>query len=134
MFTATNVILGLKIAVSAVTVLLLISIWAIATGRQKLHGKINLVYLILTLAAVIGFEVIIRFINPNLTAEFTAEQRQLLDIHLCFSIPSAILLPIMFYTGKHLPNLHRFLTILFSLLWAGTFVTGVFFLPHSFGG
>lgn len=133
MFTPTNTILGLKIAVGAVTVLLTLSLLAIIFGYRKLHGQINLVFFILTLTAVVGFEVIIRFITPELTAQFSPEQRDALRIHLCFSIPSALMLPLMLWTGKKFPKTHLPLGILFLALWIGTFITGVFYLPHTFG-
>ena len=45
---------------------------------------------------------------------------------------AAILLPIMLYTGlTHRRRIHLGLAILFSILWLGTFVTGIFFLPHD---
>jgi Ca2+/Na+ antiporter len=126
------VILGLKIAVGLVTVLLTVSLIALALGKKRLHGRINLVFFILTLTAVVGFEVIIRFINPELTAQFSPEQRQSLHTHLWFSIPSTILLPIMFWSGSTLKKFHPLLGLLFLGLWIGTFVTGIFFLPHQF--
>ncbi len=132
MFTPENVILGLKLAVSLVTVLLIASLIAISMGYQKLHGKINLIFFILTLIAVVGFEAIIRWVNPQLTAEFTEEQQRALSIHLCFSVPSTILLPFMLFTGKWWGRYHRKLAFVFLLMWTGTFITGVFFLPHSF--
>lgn len=134
MFTPTNVILGLKIAVAAVTVLLTLSILAIIFGYRKLHGRINLVFFVLTLTAVIGFEVIIRFVTPDLTSQFSPEQREALRIHLWFSVPSAALLPLMLWTGNKFPKTHLPLGLLFLALWVGTFVTGVFYLPHTFGG
>ena len=55
-----------------------------------------------------------------------------LRVHLCFSVPAAVLLPIMLYTGlRHRARLHVSMAVLFSILWAGTFVTGLFFLPHN---
>ncbi|VTS08300.1 DUF420 domain-containing protein [Tuwongella immobilis] len=131
MFTAPNVIMGLKIAVSAVTVLLIASVIAIILGRKRLHGRINLAFFVLTMVAVIFFEVIIRLINPQLTASFTPEQRQALNLHLCFSIPSAILMPFMLYSGMTHRRFHVPLAVVFSLVWLGTFITGVFTLPHT---
>ena len=85
------------------------------------------------LATVIGFEFIIRFVQPDLTGQFSAAQLEALHIHLCFSIPSAVLVPAMLYTGKRrYKQLHKVLAAGFVILWAGTVVTGVFFLPHSF--
>lgn len=132
MFTAPNVILALKIAVVAVTVLLLASLVAIAAGRRKLHGRINTAFFTLTVAALILFEVVIRFVNPTLTSGFDDATRRALTIHLGFSIPAALLLPVMLYSGlKRRRSMHLLVGSLFLVLWAGTFVTGVFFLPHG---
>ena len=39
---------------------------------------------------------------------------------------------VMLFTGlKHKRNVHIAAGILFSLLWIGTFITGIFFLPHE---
>ena len=134
MFTPENVILTLKVAVASVTVLFVASLAALAAGRKRLHGQINTAFFVLTMVAVIGFEVVIRFVNPQLTADFSPDARRALGIHLCFSVPAALVLPLMLYTGRtHRRNLHIALSAFFTLLWAGTFVTGVFFLPHSFG-
>jgi uncharacterized membrane protein YozB (DUF420 family) len=132
--TAGNVILGLKIAVAAVTVLLLTSLFAILSGRRRLHGRLNLVFFALTIAALVLFEAVIRLVKPGLFAEMkaNADLWQRLTIHLCFSIPSAVLLPVMLFTGlKRRRWLHLLLAGVFSVLWTGTFITGVFFLPHS---
>lgn len=133
MLTGPNVILTLKIAVAAVTVLLLASLVALARGNYRLHGRINLAFFTLTLAAVLGLEVVIRVIRPEIFQYFDAnpDLRQALNIHLCFSAPSALLMPIMLYTGlTHRRGIHIALACLFSVLWAGTFITGIFFLPH----
>jgi hypothetical protein len=130
--TGPNVILTLKVAVAAVTVLLIASLIALATGRRRLHGQINFYFFILTLAAVLGLELLIRFINPDVFNYFDDNARQMLRIHLCFSIPSAILLPVMYFTGRTgRRQLHLTLAMVFVILWAGTFVTGIFFLPHA---
>src|SRR5262249_8923689 len=74
----------------------------------------------------------VRVIDPQLFHYFNREQLQALRVHLFFSVPSALLLPAMLYTGlRHHRNVHLVLAAFFSLLWTGTFVTGVFFLPHS---
>jgi uncharacterized membrane protein YozB (DUF420 family) len=126
------VILILKLAVGAVTVLLVASLLALARGNIRLHGRINLVFATLTLTAVLSLELLVRVIDPGVFDYFDAATRQALRIHLSFSIPSALLLPAMLYTGlKHYRNVHVALAVLFSVLWAGTFVTGVFFLPHA---
>jgi hypothetical protein len=130
--TGPNVILILKIAVAAVTVLLLASLIALASGRQRLHGQINFFFFILTLAAVLGLEVLIRFINPGVFDYLDENARQMLRIHLWFSVPSAVLLPVMYLTGKTgRRRLHLPLAVVFAILWTGTFVTGIFFLPHT---
>lgn len=131
--TAAIVILTLKIAVSAVTVLFIASLVALANGRRRLHGQINRVFFALTMTTVLAFEVFIRFIDPQLTSAFSPEQHEALTIHLAFAIPSAVLLPIMLFTGvRHHRSLHIVIGVVFLTLWTGTFVTGVFFLPHSF--
>ena len=53
-----------------------------------------------------------------------------LQIHLCFAVPSLLLMPAMLYTGlTHRRTIHLTLAALFAVAWAGTFVTGIFFLP-----
>ena len=127
-----QVILILKIAVIAVTALLLSSLVALARGNVRLHGRINLVFATLTLSAVLGLELLIRVIDPDIFTYFDATTRHALRVHLAFSIPSALLLPVMLYTGlKHHRWIHIGLAVVFALLWAGTFITGVFFLPHT---
>ena len=133
MLSPGTVILGLKIAVAAVTVLLLASLVALAAGRPRLHGRLNTVFFALVAATVIGFEAIIRLVLPNLTAGFTPGQREALNIHLSFSVPATALLPAMLYTGtRGLRTGHVALAVVFLALWAGTVVTGLFFLPHTF--
>jgi hypothetical protein len=130
--TGPNVILTLKIAVAAVTVLLLASLIALASGRRRLHGQINFFFFILTLAAVLGLELLIRIINPEVFNYLDNDARQALRLHLWFSIPSAVLLPVMYFTGRTgRGRLHFALSLVFVILWAGTFVTGIFFLPHE---
>lgn len=132
-FTPGLVILTLKVLVGAVTVLLLCSVLALRLGRPKLHGLINRVFFVLTMVTVIGFEVIIRFVNPEITNGFSPEGHRMLRIHLCFSIPATVLLPAMLYTGvRHMKKVHVPLAVVFSLLWAGTAITGIGFLPHTF--
>jgi uncharacterized membrane protein YozB (DUF420 family) len=132
--TGPNVILALKVAVGAVTLLLLLSLLALSRGNYRLHGRINVVFFTLTLVALLGFELVIRVINPSIfeyISEHEALKRSLM-IHLCFSIPSALLMPAMLYTGlKNLRRVHITLALLFALLWTGTFITGVFYLPHT---
>jgi hypothetical protein len=130
--TGPNVILTLKVAVAAVTVLLLASLIALATGRRRLHGRINFFFFILTLAAVLGLEFLIRFVKPDVFAYFDADARAALRLHLWFSVPAAVLLPVMYFTGRTgRGRLHFALALVFVILWAGTFVTGIFFLPHT---
>ena len=71
MFTPGLVILTLKALVGAVTVLLIGSVIALRMGKPKLHGQINRVFFVLTMVTVLGFEVIVRFLNPELTKDFT---------------------------------------------------------------
>ena len=130
MFTPGNVIITLKVAVALVTVLFAASLVALVLGKPKWHGRINTLFFILTMTAVLGLEVVIRFINPELTAEFTPEAREALHTHLYFSIPAALLLPVMLYTGmKRLIRYHVPLAVVFTGLWIGTFITGML-LPH----
>ena len=42
-----------------------------------------------------------------------------------------LLMPAMLYSGKTHRSWHVPLAVVFSVLWAGTFVTGIFFLPYS---
>ena len=134
------VIITLKIAVAAVTVLFLLSLVALAKRNYRLHGRINVVFLTLTLLAVLGLEVVSRLVYPMVSGDdrdlfsyFDPATRQALRVHLCFSVPSALVLPVMLYLGlTHRRSWHVALGVLFLLLWAGTFVTGIFFLPHSF--
>jgi hypothetical protein len=133
MFAPGTVILALKVAVAAVTALLATSLVALAVGKPKWHGRLNHVFFVLTLTVVLGFEVIIRFINPHLTAGFSDEQREALSVHLTFALPAAVMLPAMLYTGRRrLLKFHVPFAVVFLILWTGTFVTGVFFLPHTF--
>jgi hypothetical protein len=130
MLTGPQIILTLKVLVIAVTVLLLASLAALALKRPRLHGQMNTVFFVLTLATVLGFEILLQFVDVS--ANFDAAARQSLRVHLWFSVPSAVLLPAMLYTGKtHRRQTHIALAIAFSILWTGTFVTGVFFLPHQ---
>jgi len=133
------VIITLKIAVAVVTVLFLSSLCALATGRYQLHGRINLAFAILTLLAVLGLEAVSRVVYPwvsgdekDLFSYFDDTTRRALRIHLCFSVPAALVLLVMVSTGlTHQRRLHVATGVLFCLLWAGTFVTGIFFLPHA---
>ncbi len=129
--TGSEVLLTLKIAVVTVTLLLLASLVALALGQYRWHGRINTVFLVLTLSALLGLEVVVRFLNPQLFDYFDEATRRNLAIHLCFALPAAILLPAMLYTGRlHRRSVHLTLALVFSTCWIGTFVTGIFFLPH----
>lgn len=133
MFTAENVILTLKIAVIAVTILLAASLIALAFGKYRLHGRINIVFFILTISALVGLEVIVRLISPDIFVVYFEKTNaaDALWTHLMFSLPSAAVLPFMLFTGtRRARKVHIGLGCLFLVLWAGTFVTGVFFLPH----
>jgi uncharacterized membrane protein YozB (DUF420 family) len=134
--TAENVILTLKIAVIGVTLIFFGSLVALARGNYRLHGRINLAFCVLTLAALLGLEVVARLVEPDLFKEhFTRTQSwKALYVHLCFAVPSALALPLMLYTGlRGVRSLHLGLAWVFVVLWTGTFVTGVFFLPHTAG-
>lgn len=133
MLTAGSIILTLKVAVVAVTLLLLGSLTALWRGWYALHGRINLVFFVLTLSALVGLEVITRVVSPDLFRDFFERHQAqgTLFVHLCFSIPAAVLLPVMLATGwKRRRSIHIGLGLLFLVLWTGTFITGVFFLPH----
>jgi uncharacterized membrane protein YozB (DUF420 family) len=128
-----EVIYTLKVAVAAVTALLLTSLVALARGHYRLHGRLNLAFFTLTLAAVLGLELVVRVVNPGVFEYIRAdpELSRALNVHLCFSVPSALLMPAMLYTGlTRRRAAHLTLACAFAVLWAGTFVTGVFYLPH----
>lgn len=132
MLTGPQIILTLKVLVAAVTVLFVTSLVALAVGRPRLHGRINTVFFVLTMVTVLGFEVLLQFID--VTTAFDDEARRALRIHLWFAVPSALLLPIMLLTGKTgRRSTHVAFGIVFGIMWSGTFVTGVFFLPHTGG-
>ncbi len=134
MLTGPNVILVLKVAVLAVTALLLASLTALWRGNVRLHGRINIVFFGLTATTLVVFELLIRVIRPDLFlyVDENEELRSALFVHLCFAVPSALLMPVMLYTGlTHRRRAHLTLAWVFGALWLGTFVTGVFFLPHA---
>ncbi len=131
MLTGPDIILTLKVLVAAVTVLFAAAVWAIATGRKKLHGRLNTAFFVLTLTTVVGFELLLRF-GVEVSSTFTDTERQALFVHLWFAVPSAVLLLVMM--GSALlkwKRFHRACGLVFAVLWLGTFVTGVFFLPHA---
>jgi hypothetical protein len=128
------IILVLKIAVVAVTLLLGVSFVALARGRVRLHGRLNILFFILTLSALVGLEFIARLVAPEVFQQYLEEKnaQDALRIHLFFSVPAALLLAVMLFTGlRHRRKMHIGIGIAFLILWAGTFVTGVFFLPHE---
>lgn len=132
MLTGPVVILILKIAVAAVTVILLGSLFALYRGNYWLHGRLNLAFFVLTVSALLGLEVLVRLLNPAVFDYFDEDTRRMLRIHLCFSIPAAIILVPMLFTGlRHRRRIHLSLAVVFAILWTGTFVTGIFFLPHQ---
>lgn len=125
---ASNVILALQVAVVAVTVLLLASLVALLLGRKRLHGRINVVFFVLTLGAVLGLEVLTRFVAAEKFSE--AVPAEYMRLHLCFSVPAFVLMVGMLVTGLlGARRVHLVLSVLFAVAWIGTFVTGVFFLP-----
>jgi uncharacterized membrane protein YozB (DUF420 family) len=128
--TGPNVILALKIAVLGVTLLFLTSLLALWRGNYRLHGRINLAFFVLSMATVLGLELLVRLIDPTLFDYLDADPS--LRTHLCFSVPATLVMPLMLYTGltrRRQP--HLFLAGVFSVLWLGTFITGVFFLSHN---
>jgi hypothetical protein len=128
---AATILLTLKVLVSAVTLLYAISLYALIAKNVKLHGRINSLFFILTIATVLGFELLLR-LGTDVTSQFSEDARKALRIHLCFSIPAAILLPIQFVAGiRGWRKAHIPLGILFTILWIGTFITGVIYLPHE---
>lgn len=125
-----TIILTLKVLVTAVTVLFAGSLVALAGGRIRLHGLLNKVFFALTLTTVLGFELLLR-LGTDVTSQFSEEARAALRVHLYFAVPSALLLPVMLISGvKRRRAVHISVGVGFLALWTGTFVTGVFFLPH----
>src|SRR6266480_1555862 len=107
MLTGPTVILSLKIAVLAVTLIFLASLVALSRGNYWLHGRINLAFFVLTAAALLVLEVLVRLVNPELFNYFDADTRRTLNVHLCFSLPSALIMPFMLWTGlTHRRRIH----------------------------
>jgi len=128
------IILILKVAVVSVTGLFLAALVALGRGNYVLHGRINTLFCALTLAALVGLEFIARLISPEMFNDFFErhQAKDALKVHLSFSLPAAGLLLAMLFTGKtHRRRLHIGLGMVFLLVWTGTVVTGVFFLPHT---
>jgi uncharacterized membrane protein YozB (DUF420 family) len=131
--TPENVILTLKVAVLAVTLLLFASLIALLRGNYHLHGRINIIFFVLTLAALLGLEGVARVFEPDLFNEYFDQKDAWtnLYVHLSFSVPAALLLPCMLVTGlRGKRKIHLMLAAVFAILWTGTFITGIFFLPH----
>jgi hypothetical protein len=132
LLTGWNIILVLKVAVAGLTLLLLTSFVPLARGNYSLHGRINVAFAVLTLAALAALELLIRVVDPGLFEYLDEPARRALGIHLCFSLPAAVLLPAMLFSGlTHRRRLHLSLAGIFGFFWAGTFLTGVFLLPHN---
>jgi hypothetical protein len=125
-----EIILTLKVLVASVTVLFVASLVALLSKRPRLHGRINTLFFCLTLITVVGFELLLQVVD--VAATFDDTSRHALRVHLWFALPSAILLPIMLFSGQTgRKSIHVAFGVLFTIMWTGTFVTGVFFLPHS---
>src|SRR5262249_54306903 len=94
MLTAPTIILTLKVAVVAVTLLFGASLIALARGNYRLHGRINIVFFVLTMTALLGLEVVARLLSPQMFSDYFTEQDawNALVIHLCFSLPAALIL------------------------------------------
>jgi hypothetical protein len=132
MLTGWQVILVLKVAVATVTLLFLASFVPLARGNYRMHGRINMAFAILTLGALLGLEALVRLIDPEIFDYFDEAARRALTIHLCFSVPAAVILPAMLFSGlTHRRWLHLRLASLFGFLWTGTVLTGLFLLPHT---
>jgi hypothetical protein len=128
MLTGPQIILTLKVLVTAVTVLLLCSLVALLLKRPRLHGHINTAFFALTMLTVIGFETLLHWVDVSATFDDVA--RQALRTHLWFALPSALILPAMIITGKmQRKRLHLVLAAVFATLWTGTVITGLG-LPH----
>jgi hypothetical protein len=129
-----TIIFALKVAVVAVTLLLLVSLVAASRGNYRLHGRINTAFFVLTLTALVGLEVVARLLEPDRFREYfdATDAWGSLRAHLSFALPAAVLLPIMLLSGlTRRRRVHLTLAVLFGILWTGTFITGVFFLPHG---
>jgi uncharacterized membrane protein YozB (DUF420 family) len=126
--TGPTIIFALKLAVAAVTLILLAALYALWRGNYRLHGRLNLLFFVLTVSAVIAFETLLQ-LGAEVKAHMDESQLLALKVHLCFAGPLPVVMGIMLYTGlQHYRRVHIGLSVLFSILWLGTFVTGVFFL------
>lgn len=129
--TGPEILLALKVLVSVVTVVFAAAIVAIATGRRRLHGRLNVVFFVLTMTTVFGFELLLR-LGTEVSATFSPEAKAALRVHLVFAVPSALLLPLMLWSGAtRRRRLHVPLAFVFTLLWAATVYTGLFTLPNE---
>jgi len=124
--TGPQIILALKVLVSAVTILLLASIVALLLKRPRLHGRINTVFFVLTMLTVVAFETLLR-LGAQVKQSLPDDASRALDVHvLYFAGPSALVLPVMFISGKmRWKRLHLVLAALFGVLWTGTLITGL---------
>lgn len=130
--TGPQVILALKVAVTAATLVFLASLVALYRGNYRLHGRMNLTFFLLCVAALFGLEVVARAVNPQLFDYLSDEARRDLATHLWFALPATALLPVMLFTGlRHRRGLHLTVAVLFGACWCGTVITGIFFLPHA---
>src|SRR5947209_13914955 len=103
-------------AVIAVTCLLFAGLVALVRGNYRLHGRINMAFFALTLAALFGLEVVVRFLDPTVFDYFSEETRHLLAVHLCFALPAAALLPVMLFSGlRRRRRLHLAVAAVFGL-------------------
>lgn len=134
MINGPAVILVLKVAVTAVTVLLGASLVALRLKKIRLHGVINTVAFGLTYGALMGLELLTRLIQPDVFAfiQENPDSMTRLRWHLGFAIPAALLMPVMMLTGyRGIRRVHMGLACVFGILWIGTWLTGVIGLPHD---
>ena len=125
------IILALKVAVALVTLILMASLFALARGNYRLHGRLNLLFFILTVSAVIAFETLLQF-GADVKSHLSENEQMALKVHLGFAGPLPVVMGVMLYTGlRRQRQAHLTLSVVFSILWAGTFITGIFFLPHE---
>jgi hypothetical protein len=128
------VVAVLKVAVTAVTLLLGASMVALWLGKPRWHGRINAVCLALTYATLGGLEVLMRIIQPGIFDFIVSDPAALgrLRLHLAFAVPAAVLFPILLITGYRGPRRwHLVLACVFGVVWMGTWLTGVLGLPHD---
>jgi uncharacterized paraquat-inducible protein A len=126
-----TVILGLKIAVTAVSIVLLGSLVALAKGNYRLHGRLNIAFFVLTMAALVVFEALLR-LGADVTAHMDDTGRRALQVHLWFAVPLPFVMVGMLYTGlQHRRRLHLGISVIFAILWLGALIIGLFLLPHQ---